>query len=582
MLSKKKGYFVFCFIGFCFFFFCITGYHLAKNENILWTGRYVVLVCVASLVLGCLAGGLLCSFFYRKEKGPYNKEGRTEKACQEFLPAKLLRWKTSFMGKTDKFARRLPKTAGCFFLSWVLIICCWMPGYLAYFPAICSYDTPIQISQILSGEYIDHHPLAHTLLLRGSLWLGENVLGSGNGGIALFAFVQLAALAAVFALGIALLRSRNAGWMGLLFLLLYAIFFPFHMYMGVSMTKDTLFSVFMLAALFALFEILEEAGQKRSVLWDVFFGISVIGMVLFRNNGKYAMLVLLVFTIMAAIFGRRRRRRFVRILAAGAFGLLAGSLLLTGVFRVLNAQSGDKREMLSMPIQQLARTMIYHGGAGVLPVDDNTMEEQDKALINDFILNQAYTQYRPDISDPVKKNTNTYVVRYRLPEFAKTYVHLLTQYPGDFINAALSVNAGYLYPGDKSHAYINVKASEHGMGYVQTRWVEEEMAAAGVYKDTRWSWLHDRLEEFADSNAYLSIPVLKYLFVPGTYLWFWLLLAGWLTLHRQYRLLLPLTLVLGYYLTLFLGPTVQLRYIYPVMTALPFLLVWCVSIVKKE
>lgn len=81
---------------------------------------------------------------------------------------------------------------------------------------------------------------------------------------------------------------------------------------------------------------------------------------------------------------------------------------------------------------------------------------------------------------------------------------------------------------------------------------------------------------------HLQIPVLKYLLVPGTYLWLYLILAAWLLIHKKYRQLLPFTLILGYYATLILGPTVQMRYIYPVMTILPYLTIWLLSSVNKE
>ena len=87
--------------------------------------------------------------------------------------------------------------------------------------------------------------------------------------------------------------------------------------------------------------------------------------------------------------------------------------MLSAVFSATHAEQGDRREMLSMPIQQMARCMIYHGGVGVLPADDGTMSEQDRALVNDFILDEAYRDYDPGIADPVKRHTNTYVVRYR-------------------------------------------------------------------------------------------------------------------------------------------------------------------------
>ncbi|MBQ7926698.1 MAG: hypothetical protein IJ335_10460, partial [Lachnospiraceae bacterium] len=241
-----------------------------------------------------------------------------------------------------------------------------------------------------------------------------------------------------------------------------------------------------------------------------------------------------------------------------------------GLFKVTGAEQGDRREMLSMPIQQLARCMVYHGGVGVLPEDDASMEESHKSLINDFILNEGYREYRPDIADPVKRHTNTYVVRYRIKDFAGTYLALLRQYPGDFINAALATNAGYLYVGDESHAYINASENEKGLGYVQTRFLTEELNSYGVYQASKLPGALAFFERWADDNGYLKLPVLKYLFMPGIFLWLYLLLAGYLILYRKYDKCVPLALVMGYFATMLLGPTVQLRYIYPLMVILPF------------
>ena len=49
---------------------------------------------------------------------------------------------------------------------------------------------PIQTGQLMAGIYIDHHPIAHTLLLKGAVLLGENVFGNINAGIGCYALVQ--------------------------------------------------------------------------------------------------------------------------------------------------------------------------------------------------------------------------------------------------------------------------------------------------------------------------------------------------------------------------------------------------------
>lgn len=560
MISKKKGCVVFSLIGFAFFFSCLTGRCLAADGNIIWTARYALVLALECLVLGTLLG---CSVFLvmcRIRKRAMVREVETS------------RWS----------ALKLPGPGICLGISWLLTFLAWLPGFLAYYPAICSYDITVQTGQIVAHSYNDHHPIAHTLLLEGFMRLGESVFGDTNTGIAVYALVQMAFLAAVFAAGIAMLRAWRAKWPWLAFLLLYSIFFPFHRYMSISVTKDTVFTGWMLLLLFGLLEILKSGGNElRPGLRDIGVLVSAVGMILFRANGRYAVLVLVVFLGLAAAFGKKQRKLYIRLFLNILLGLGLGSLLLSGLFRMTNAQQGDRREMLSMPIQQLARCMVYHGGAGVLPEDDNTMSDEHKAVVNDFILDEAYKSYRPEISDPVKSHTNTYVVRYRTKDFAETYLSLFVQYPGEYVNAVLAVNAGYLYPGDVSHAYINVNGTDTGLGYIQTRWVEEELNPRGIYKDSKWDWLHDRMEQYAEDNAYLKVPVLKYFFVPGTYLWLYLLLAGYLVMRRRYRMLLPLSLVLGYYGTLFLGPAVQLRYLYPVMSALPFLFAAYVAAVRS-
>ena len=562
-MSRQKGCILYSIIGFLGIFCCITGQKLAEEGNIVWTCSWTVQLLAASLLVGTAVGCLL--YFFLESVERWCIKHAADKGTHDSQPVRK---------------RRI------FSICWLCIFLCWLPAYLAYYPAICSYDMTIQLGQITEHAYNDHHPIFHTLLIQGFMQLGR-WLGDVNTGIGLYALVQLLLLSAAFAGCIALLAGCGVkrGW--LLALLVYGCIFPFHMYMSISVTKDTIFSVFLLLQLVLLTVLLQR--KKNSWKWGVldwgYLG-SALGVVLFRSNGRYALLVLMVFLAGAVLWGKKNRRMYGRLFIETITAVVIGSLLLSGIFKLTDAGQGDRREMLSVPIQQLARTMVYHSGIGVVPEDDNTMSEEDKALINDFILDEAYREYRPDIADPVKRHTNTYVARYRAKDFISTYVGLFLQYPGDYVNAVLATNAGYLYPGDTTHAVINVNGRDRGLGYIQTRWVENELNPAGIYKDSKWEWLHEKLEDFADSNGYLKIPVLKYLMVPGSYLWMYLILAVWIFLHRRYELLLPFSLVLGYYLTLFLGPTVQLRYLYPLMTALPFLTVLCCgansNVIRKD
>ena len=557
LLSKPIAYTVFVLIGALFVFCIVTGEELAETGNILWTAEHTLFITGISLAGGGIVGVLCCMFFYvwagMKKTAVDDQAGGSL-----FHKAGKWLWRAPKPGKGRRF----------FFGSLFLDFLAWFPAFLAYYPAICAYDVPIQTGQIVSGAYNDHHPIAHTLLLKWAMDFGKNVLGSVNGGIAAYALFQMLLLGTAFAFGVYFLYRHGVKRVWLLIVQMFCMFYPFHAYMSVSVTKDTVFSAFFLIALLAL----QEMNMGHKAYMPVFF-FAGIGVILFRNNGKYAFLALLVFLLAAVCFDKNNRALRGRVFLTAAAVFVVGNMALSGIFKATGAEQGDKREMLCLPIQQLSRTMIYHGGIGVIAEDDGAMPDTDKALINDFILDEGYRAYRADFTDPVKSHTNTYVARYRAKDFLTTYVGLFFRFPGDYVNAALTVNAGYLYPNDVTHAYINAQEGQAaGGGYVQTRWSAGELNERGIYKASKWPWLYERMEKWADDNAYLKIPVIKYLFVPGVWIWWYLLFAGWLLIKRNFTGCIPLMLVFGYFLTLLLGPTVQLRYLYPVMAAFPFLL----------
>ncbi len=567
ILNKKIGYAFFVLVGFFFVFFCKTERDLAVNGNILWTGGYVASLLLQSILLGAVTGGALCFLFCKIAMRTVSEQRghRYGKFANLALYKRL-------SGIRLFFEENRVNTPCRFGIYFALIALSFLPVYLAFYPGICAYDITLQMGQLENGLLNEHHPLVHTLLIKWALTIGTRVFDSVNAGIALYTALQMLFLAAGFAYALVMLRRFRVKWYWQLLLLLYCMVYPFHHYLSVSITKDIVFAPFFLIFVLTMAAMLKDNRNSLKIGGDdIVLFLCGIGSVLFRTNGKYALLVLVVFLLAAVIWGKHSRKLFGRLFLVSMAVVVVGQIFLSAVFAVTEAGQGDRREMLSMPIQQMARCMIYHGGVGVEPTDDNTMSDADKALVNDFLLNESYKKYKPYLSDPVKIHTNTYVPRYRSLEFIETYLRLLTTYPGDFINAGLAVNAGYFYPGDITHTLVYEREGVVGEGYVQVLWAEETLNNWGVYKDSKWQWLHDVMEEWADQNAYLNWPVLKYLFVPGTYLWLYCLAAGYLLIKRRFRMLLPLSLVLGYYITLFLGPTVQLRYLYPLMISLPFL-----------
>lgn len=501
-------------------------------------------------------------------------------------------------GKIKPVENALAKKRGnevlLFFAGAFLMLLSWLPYFLAYYPGIVSYDSYIQVGQITSGMYNEHHPLIHTMTIKAMYDFGCSLFNSANAGMAMYVIIQAVLLSLSFSFVLSIIDRKLGIKLYIVVLILFMIY-PYNGFLSISVTKDIPFSAFMLLALSSMYLILteEEVGKTKKILYYVLLFISLIGSVLYRNNGKYALLfmigvgVIVIFFSLVVHFRKKTKSdsRIFALVGVSTAALLAGILILTATAKILNAQQGDRREMLSVPIQQLARAYVYHGGVGVKENDDNTMDEESKALISEFVLYDAATLYRADISDPVKRNVNTWVVVNKTEEFVKTYLRLLRHYPFDFVKAFMGTNAGYFNPFDKTHMHINEVMTEEGIkpggAYIQTGWSEESLPEAGIVKDSVLPGFYTLLEKVANSNILNKIPVINLLFVPGVYVFILANVMLTLLLQKKYKLMIPLCMTVGYYITLFLGPTVQLRYIYPVMITVPLMLVFCIS-GKKE
>lgn len=541
---KKRSVISFSIYFFFLFAVSLSVQSLTKNGNLVWTVSSVLKVSSLSLVGGILLG---------------------------LLAGKMssIRFEQFFVGRTS--------TSFCkfYFISFASLSLIWSLYFAAYYPGILGYDSYIQVNQIMNAAYNNHHPIIHTLLIKLFFDVAK-LLGCELGtGAMMYVLFQLFSLAAVISYGIALLAKNVSKTFAIVIMMYFAIQ-PEFGFLSISMTKDVFFGEFVLLFFLSIVKLLFIDEKEKKYSNYIMLGISALFVTVFRNNGKYALAFSIVFFLIALVIkGTEKKKTISKIVIISTVCMIIGMGFLKLADKKLNVTPGDKREMLSIPIQQLARTYMYHGGAGLVSEDDNTLLEEEKALLDEFMLYDSYKLYRMDISDPVKSNTNTYVVRYKTAEFAKVYLRLLKRYPGDFINAFLGVNAGFLSPFDETHATINQKIIQKRHGYIQTSWECETYNGLGIYEDSKLQGFRSVMDQFADSNGYLNIPILKYILMPGIYLWLLLYFIVLWIVKKEYEKILTVSFLLGYYGTCLLGPTVQLRYVFPVMIVIPFIGLVC-------
>lgn len=95
----------------------------------------------------------------------------------------------------------------------LLLLLCWLPVLLAFFPGALNYDFPWQYAQRLEHSYSNLHPLLHSALSNGLVALGE-ALGSPTLGVLFNTLLQMTAFAFALAYSCVFVQRRRRARMG--------------------------------------------------------------------------------------------------------------------------------------------------------------------------------------------------------------------------------------------------------------------------------------------------------------------------------------------------------------------------------
>ncbi|MDE6212576.1 MAG: hypothetical protein K2M70_03765 [Lachnospiraceae bacterium] len=463
------------------------------------------------------------------------------------------------------------------------IFACWLPVFLAYYPSVFAYDAEGQLYQVIAGDYSTHHPLLHTLFLGAFFRLGGR-MGSYSAGMAVHSVVQMLLMAGAFAGALTYLyEKRTARWTRIVLLLFYGLF-PTNSVLAISTTKDVLFSALVLLYTICFYRLtcdrnMQVTRKERAVC--ILLGVL---MLLLRNNAVYAFVV----SVPVLFFGMRRVKndqisQQENILwdgrAAGKeyLHLSLGILLLFAVSAALlktltHAQSGSPREMLSVPLQQMARVWVNKEN-GELMDDQSLRQEMEKYMPPEW----GFSVYDPHLADRVK---NIAIIHDDPKGLIKTWIRLGMEYPGIYIDAFLDNSVGLWFLTDDTHARVYGIGTETGFGYLST---DNRTMPAGceIVEHSYLPGLRAIMEKIVSDNEYEDWPVIKFLFAPALYWWLLYLYVVVVLYKKRYREVLPAVFLVVYYLTLLLSPTVLIRYMYPLVVTVPVILS-CVTSEKKE
>lgn len=459
-----------------------------------------------------------------------------------------------------------------------VIFLCWLPVFLAYYPSVFAYDAEGQLYQVLAHDYSTHHPLIHTLFLGAFFRLGGSVFGSYSAGMALHSIVQMLLMAMIFGYALMVLYKERTSYIMRLLLLAFYALFPTNSVLAMSTTKDVLFSGLVLLYVIKMYEWSRQddgAEHEKRWFWVTLCIISVL-MLLFRNNAVYAYVV----SLPLVFFFWKRDEKTKQTTGHGwtqkdtkAVCFILGTLVLflicsAGLKQITAAHNGSPREMLSVPLQQMARARVEHEEE----LENDMREELDLYLPSEWV----FAAYNPHLADPVK---NRAVIHDNPVGLLKTWMKLGLKFPMTYVDAFLDNAIGYWYLADTSHAEIYGVGTESGFGYLST---DNRTMPAGceIIENSYLPVIRTFMEKIVSDNAYQNIPVLSVVFAPAFYWWLLCIYMVFFFQRREYRMLLPVLFLVVYYLTLLLSPTVLIRYMYPFVVCVPMML--CLISGRKE
>lgn len=451
----------------------------------------------------------------------------------------------------EQLKRRPRLTAFC------TLILFHLPYIAVSYPAIFMGDGWAQFSQVTGRDGLSsHHPVTHTLFLSLFYHIGK-ALGNVNLGMFLCGLTQtlLVCGAIAYAIGV-LAENKHRLWL-LLGVIAYACIHPRISAYFFLMSKDVVYSAFLLLFYVLLYGRIRT--KQHTKCETVLFFSAIAGTMLFRNDGKFV--VLLTFLAGALLLKSQRKQWLSYFGIALAFILAVEKV----AFPLLQVEPGSIREMLSVPFQQTARF--------VRDAEEDIRPEEREVIDRVLDYDALAECYNPNLSDPVKA---TYHGNGEdLVDYFRVWGKMLIRRPSIYLQATMNNYYQYFYPGPKLFSNYSYSWSQTIMEELNGLGLELQQPAA----------LSDAAADLEDFREKLfSQPILSLLMKPALYTWTALLAIAYV-LRRKSRVGLLYCLPMLVQLLIFItGPTngAYCRYEYPMFLYLPVVLTLGVQLLRNE
>lgn len=545
----------------------VTGYQLETYDHLTLSSISGILVFIGlSLIVGTLApfGWKYLDRIYDKRRGITSKQKIDNGSITDILSDNMPDKESQRAGSKSKISAffsyfDMASDKKYWLTIWGILIVLQIPVMLAEFPGFFCYDAQDELNQVLTRTFSTHHPLVHVLILGGNIALGHKLTGSWNIGICFHLTMQMLFMTGVFAYALTFLRkniaiksvdkaSGNINYRGkkvyrTIAVLFFGLFPTIVMYTLCS-TKDGLFSTFLLLLVIELMKLLSDTENFFKLKRHIFLLIlSAMMMSLLRHNGFYAYIVFIPFGVFAL------RKYYKKVLILFIIPVILSIVIENGLTAVLNADSSEHQEMITVSIMQLARTWRY------TPED---FSEEDKEVLLSFLSERALGTYEIRAADYMKSFFDNAEYDENSGAYWKLWAKMMVSHPMTYINAWFLTCYPYWYPFAVINPYRGHQMPH--FTYEDSSYFEYEVEPPGERHTLAFGFIDKLYYKMSLTPFQQKTPIVSLLFSMGFYFWVWMYFAFYTITKRKLMVCLPLMPVFLTWLTLMLGPVALIRY----------------------
>lgn len=438
-----------------------------------------------------------------------------------------------------------------------IIIICWIPTLLAFYPGIISYDGGYQIRDFIFEGELRHHPVLVTILYTVFYKFGLNVLGAPTLGMFLYSIFQMCFMASIFSYSVKFIEEETEKkWVRNISIMFYAIF-PYNQLFSMMTTKDVLFAGFAIIFIINLYKMLKQKYKLNDYIYMLL--ISVL-MLLSRNNVVLTMKASLVLMILIFIKDKYKLIKIISIflITIILYQMINGMLYSSG--------KGTNNE-------SFLRTSIFSQACGKI-VREKELTEDEKEKIDFYFYDYKNLGkfYRENIADSTVKRTNNKNIKENKQEFLEFMLELFKKYPITFLDSYLNTTRGYWYIQDESFNKIWNDQKPDTMGTLELYCFAIGKGKLAVKADSKIPILKEFYQKMFCRNEYRKIPILYIVFQPAFY--FYILIAYLLyEIYKKDKIKIAIgTFLFVFFASCYFANCSIVRYIYPIIVCIPILL----------